>query len=213
MSMAIALSGSPKDFIYGGSRLMLKLLQKIMIGVNNTSQNTDRQIGKATIEITKNTVQFDSDVYQFRNVTGFGVCPVPTAKVPSSWIWFSFIFGIFGTMNSSLNSDQKTGAMLILAFGIVSLAFNKLWPPKYGLKLYLNSGSPLPIFITRDVPGLKNVVSVLYDFMENNLEGTYTIHVQDRSIRIGGSVGGSATAGDIQGSSSSYVGRDVSRND
>ena len=211
--MAIVLSGSPKDFIYGGSKLMLKLLQKIMMGGNNTSQNIDRQIGKATIEITKNTVQFDSDVYQFRNVTGFGVCPVPTAKVPLSWIWFSFIFGLWRTMNSSLSSDEKTGAMLMIGFAILSWTFNKLWPPKYGLKLYLNSGSPLPIFITRDVPGLKNVVSVLYDFMENNLEGTYTIHVQDRSIRIGGSVGGSATAGDIGGDSFSHVRGNVSRND
>ena len=192
---------------------MLKLLQKIMMGVNNTSQNTDRQIGKATIEITQNTVQFDSDVYQFRNVTGFGVCPVQTLRVPLSWIWFSFIFGIWGTMNSSLNSDDKTRAMLFLAFGIVSLAFNKFWPPKYGLKLYLNSGSPLPIFITRDIQGLKGVVSTLYGFMENNLEGAYTIYVQDRSIRIKGSVGGPVTAGDIGGSSSSHVGGNVSRND
>lgn len=187
--MAIALSGSPKDFIYGGSKLMLKLLQKIM-GGNNTSQNIDRQIGKATIEITKNTVQFDSDVYQFRNVTGFGVCPVQTLRVPLSWIWFSFIFGIWGTMNSSLNSDEKTGAMLCLAFGIVSLAFNKFWPPKYGLKLYLNSGSPLPIFITRDIQGLKGVVSVLYNFMESHEEGHYVVYSTDRSIKIEGSVGG-----------------------
>jgi hypothetical protein len=211
--MAIALSGSPKDFIYGGSRLMLKLLQKIMMGVNNTSQNSDRQIGKATIEITKNTVQFDSDVYQFRNVTGFGVSPVPTAKVPLSWIWFSFIFGLWGTMNSSLSSDHKTGAMLFLAFGILSWAFNKLWPPKYGLKLYLNSGSPLPIFITRDIQGLKNVVSILYNFMESQEEGRYVVYSTDRSIRIEGSVGGSVTAGDIGGSSSSNVGGNVSRDD
>ncbi|MEG4458242.1 hypothetical protein [Microcoleus sp. N9_A1] len=197
--MAIALSGSPKDFIYGGSRLMLKLLQKIMMGVNNTSQNTDRQIGKATIEITKNTVQFDSDVYQFRNVTGFGVCPVPTAKVPSSWIWFSFIFGILINTNFPQNSDNRTGGMLMIGFAILSWAFNKLWPPKYGLKLYLNSGSPLPIFITRDVPGLKNVVSILYNFMESHEEGRYIVYSTDRSIKIEGSVRGNFIGGDATG--------------
>lgn len=192
---------------------LLQTLQKIMLGGNNTSQNIDRQIGKATIEITKNTVQFDSDVYQFRNVTGFGVCPVPTFKVPLSWIWFSFIFGLWRTMNSSLSSDEKTGAMLTIGFAILSWAFNKLWPPKYGLKLYLNSGSPLPIFITRDVPGLKKVVSVLYNFMESHEEGHYTVYSTDRSIQIKGSVGGAVTAGDIGGSSSSNVGGNVSRND
>lgn len=197
--MEIALSGSPKDFIYGGIALMLKLLQKIMMGVNNTSQNTEIPIRNATIEITKNTVKFGSDVYQFRNVTGFGVCPVPTAKVPSSWIWFSFIFGLWGVMNSSLNSDHKTGAMLLLAFGILSLAFNKLWPPKYGLKLYLNSGSPLPIFITKDIKGLKGVVSVLYDFMESHEEGRYVVYSNDNSIKIEGSVGGNFIGGDATG--------------
>jgi hypothetical protein len=199
MSMAIALSGSPKDFIYGGSKLMLNFLKKIMMGGNNTSQNIDRQIGKATIEITKNTVQFDSDVYQFRNVTGFGVCPVPTFKVPLSWIWFSFIFGLWRTMNSSLNSDEKSVAMLMIGFAILSLAFNKLWPPKYGLKLYLNSGSPLPVFITRDVPGLKDVVSVLYKFMESHEEGRYVVYSNDRSIRIEGNFEGNFIGGDAGG--------------
>lgn len=197
--MAIALSGSPKDFIYGGSRLMLKLLQKIMMGVNNTSQNSDRQIGKATIEITKNTVQFDSDVYQFRNVTGFGVSPVPTAKVPLSSIWFFFIFGVLGITNFPENSDQRTGGMLMIGLAICSLAFNKLWPPKYGLKLYLNSGSPLPIFITRDVLGLKNVVSILYNFMESHEEGRYIVYSTDRSIKIEGSVRGNFIGGDATG--------------
>lgn len=198
--MAIALSGSPNDFIYGGSRLMLKLLQKMMMGGNNTSQNIDRQIGNATIEITKNTVKFDSDVYQFRNVTGFGVSPVPTAKVPLSWIWFSFIFGLWRTMNSSLNSDEKSVAMLMIGFAILSLAFNKLWPPKYGLKLYLNSGSPLPIFITRDIQGLKDVVSVLYNFMESHEEGRYIVYSTDRSIKIKGNFEGNLIGGDASGS-------------
>ena len=96
---------------------------------------------------------------------------------------------------------------------IILFFLNTLMPEKYGLKLYLNSGSPMPIFVTTDMEGLEKVVYVLYKFMESNAEGSYVVYSTDRSIRIEGSVGGSITAGDIGGSSSSNVRGNVSRND
>ncbi|MEG4076439.1 hypothetical protein QUA30_27950 [Microcoleus sp. Pol14C2] len=63
------------------------------------------------------------------------------------------------------------------------------------------------------MPGLEKVVLVLHKFMESNAEGSYVVYSTDRSIRIEGSVGGSVTAGNIGGSSSSQVRGDVSRND
>lgn len=182
------------------------------MAVNNISpQNTDRPIwDKTTIYISKNTVHFGSDVYQFRNVTGFGVSPVEAFKVPLQWILLLFIFGIFVITN--FQSNQSVGILMIL-LAIGSFCYNKFWPKTYGLKLYLNSGVPSPIFITKDKKGLKQVVSILYTFMESKQEGTRVVHISDRSIRIEGSVGGSVTAGNIGGSSSSNVGGNVSRND
>lgn len=90
------------------------------------------------------------------------------------------------------------GIILVLV-AIGGFYANTSQPKKYGLKLYLNSGSPSPVFITSDMPGLEKVVSVLYEFMESNAEGTYVIHAQDRSIRIEGNVGGNFIGGDSQG--------------
>ena len=193
---------------------MLRLLQKIMMGGNNTSQqNTEIPIRNATIQITKNTVKFGSDVYQFRNVTGFGVSPVRTTRVPLPFIGLFFIVGFFLFVFYTDDHGQKSAGFAMMFIALLAFLYNTFWPLTYGLKLYLNSGSPLPIFITSDLQGLKGVVSVLYDFMESNKDGSYVVYSTDRSIRIEGSVGGSVTAGNIGGSSSSNVGGNISRND
>ncbi|WP_293127155.1 hypothetical protein [Microcoleus sp. bin38.metabat.b11b12b14.051] len=193
---------------------MLRLIQTMMMGGNNTSQqNTEIPIRKATIEITKNTVKFGSDVYQFRNVTGFGVCPVRTFKVPLLLIGLFFIVGLFLFIFYNDDHGQKSAGFAMIFIAFLAFIYNMFWPLTYGLKLYLNSGSPLPIFITSDMRGLKKVVAVLYDFMESNEEGRYVVYSNDNSIKIEGGIGGSFTGGNIGGDSSSYVGGNVSRND
>ncbi|MEG4506390.1 hypothetical protein QUA81_22695 [Microcoleus sp. F6_B4] len=185
-----------------------------MMAANNiSSQDNDRPIWDDTkIYITKNTVKFGSDVYQFRNVTGFGISPVKTKKLPFQWILGLFVIGIV-VANYFNNSDIRPAGIIMAIVAIILLIVNTFWSEKYGLKLYLNSGSPLPIFVTTDLKGLEKVVDVLYKFMESNAEGSYVVYSTDRSIRIEGSVGGSVTAGNIGGSSSSNVGGNVSRND
>ncbi|MEG4400579.1 MULTISPECIES: hypothetical protein [unclassified Microcoleus] len=183
-----------------------------MMAANNISpQNTDRPIWDDTkIYITKNTVQFGLDIYQFRNVTGFGISPVKTENIPLQWILGLFVIGLI----VANNSDGRLWGITMAIVAIFLLIINSFFMPKYyGLKLYLNSGSPSPVFITSDMPGLEKVVLVLHKFMESNAEGSYVVYSTDRSIRIEGSVGGSVTAGNIGGSSSSQVGGDVSRND
>ncbi|MEG4996219.1 hypothetical protein [Microcoleus sp. B4-D4] len=183
------------------------------MAANISPQNTDRPIWDDTqIYITKNTVKFGSEIYQFRNVTGFGISPVKTEKFPIQWILGLFVIGL--VVASYFNKPElRAGGIIMAIVAIIQLILNTFMPEKYGLKLYLNSGSPLPIFVTTDMKGLEKVVYVLYNFMESNAEGSYVVYSSDRSIRIEGSVGGSVTAGDIGGSSSSQVGRDVSRND
>jgi len=172
--------------------------------------DNDRPFRNTRIEISKQTVRFDSDVYQFRNVTGFGLAPVRNTNLfPIQFILVLFVIGLFC---ANIPEWRFWGIIFVLA-AIGAFYANTSQPKKYGLKLYLNSGSPAPVFITSDMPGLEKVVSVLYNFMESNAEGTYVIHAEDRSIRIEGSVGGSVTAGNIGGSSSSQVRGNVSRND
>lgn len=181
-----------------------------MAANNILPQDTDKPIRNTTIKITKQTVRFGADVYQFRNVTGFGLAPVKNETLfPIQFILGLFLIGLL----FANSSDGRIWGIIMILLAIAGFYANTSQPKKYGLKLYLNSGSPSPVFITSDMSGLEEVVSVLYKFMETNAEGTYIIHAEDRSIRIEGSVGGSVTAGNIEGSSSSYVGRDVSRND
>jgi len=173
-------------------------------------EDNDRPIRNTRIEITKQTVRFDSDVYQFRNVTGFGLDPVKNQNLfPIQFILGLFVIGLFC---ANIPDWRMWGIILVLA-AIGAFYANTSQAKKCGLKLYLNSGSPSPVFITSDMEGLRNVVSELYQFMESNAEGTYVINAEDRSIRIEGSVGGSVTAGNIGGSSSSQVRGNVSRND
>jgi hypothetical protein len=165
---------------------------------NILPQDTDKPIRNTTIEITNRTVRFGSDVYQFRNVTGFGLAPVKNENLfPIQFILGMFVIGLFCA--NIPDSSWRILGMILILLAIWGFSANTSQPKKYGLKLYLNSGSPSPVFITSDMEGLENVVSVLYKFMESNEEGTYIIHAQDRSIRIEGNFEGNFIGGDASG--------------
>lgn len=158
--------------------------------------DNDRPLRNTRIEITKQTVRFDSDVYQFRNVTGFGLAPVKNENLfPIQFILGLFVIGLFC---ANIPEWRFWGIIFVLA-AIGGFYANTSQPKKYGLKLYLNSGSPSPVFITSDIQGLKDVVSILYKFMESNAEGTYVIHAEDKSIRIEGNFEGNFIGGDASG--------------
>jgi hypothetical protein len=109
-------------------------------------QGDDRtSIAKAEVlYITKKTVRFGDDVYQFRNVTGFGIDEVKTKKIPWLFIFVLFVLGfIVG------NFAQGWGVILIM-ISIAAFLYNIAQPKMYGLKLYLNSGDG-KIFITSAV--------------------------------------------------------------
>ncbi|MEG4577382.1 DUF6232 family protein [Microcoleus sp. N3A4] len=170
-----------------------------MMAANNISpQNTDRPIWDDTqIYITKNTVKFGSEIYQFRNVTGFGISRVKTYKLPFQWILGFFVIGL--VVANYFKNEMRAAGIIIAVVAIICLILNSFWPEKYGLKLYLNSGSPLPIFVTTDMKGLEKVVYVLYKFMESNAEGSYVVYSSDRSIRIEGNFEGNFIGGDAGG--------------
>ncbi|MGE5659409.1 MAG: DUF6232 family protein [Actinomycetota bacterium] len=167
------------------------------MAVNNSlpTTNNDIPIEDATVYITKKTVKFGSDVYQFRNITGFGISTVKAANIyPMQFILGMFVIGLLIANIPDVNA--RVLGILLIIFAIISLIANYLQPKKYGLKLYLNSGSPSPIFITTNREGLEEIVLELYKFMESNEEGTYKINVVHgnmEGIFIGGDAGGTVT--------------------
>lgn len=139
------------------------------------------------IEITKNTVKFGSSVYQFRNVTGFRVGEIPKNKFPLMPVLVLTIGGI-------LTIALVIGWFLILI--AIFLVIRYLSQTQYyGLSLFLNSGQER-FFVSTDRSFLMQIVSVLYDFMETQREGTVNIDMSNRSVTVGGNLHGTTTTGD-----------------
>jgi Family of unknown function (DUF6232) len=161
--------------------------------------SNDRQTVKTRgfIEITSHTVRLENDVYQLRNVTGFGVSDVKTKGIPFSFIFALLIFALLSfsfipksTSVSDPISGLATVSLVLWMLLIGAVAINVSLPKLYGLSLYLNSGNEI-IFITKDMEFLKRVVRILKEFMENPPDGEIL------SITIGGNVGGNVTLGNV----------------
>lgn len=140
--------------------------------------------------VTKKSVKFGDNIYQFRNVTGFGIGEVKTRKIPISWILGFFVFG------GILKTISNDFGLLLILMAIGAIVFNIMQPKLYGLTLYLNSGDST-IFITSDTPWLERAVGKLYDFTENAQEGSYL------SIKVGGNIEGNLITGTVGGDVSS----------
>lgn len=155
---------------------------KSPIGPNNNDTDI---VDKAAIYINKKTVQFGQEVYQFHNITGFGVSKVKTGKVPILVIAGLFILGLF-----SLNLNTQAAFGFVIA-AIVCIFVNLGIPQQYGLGLYLNSGQQ-KIFVTSDQTGLRKVVESLYKYMNSDEnQGTYVVTVVRGNIN-GNYIGGNA---------------------
>ncbi|WP_414586994.1 DUF6232 family protein [Scytonema sp. PCC 10023] len=142
---------------------------------NNILTNALQDNGDTTIEppsfieITKKTVRFGSNIYQFRNITGFGLAEAKNGNVvPIKLILIGFAVGLF---LANIPDFRFWGIFIALA-AIVGIIVNSSQPKRYGLQLELNSGRKR-VFITRDLEGVKKVVSVLYNFMESDQEGSF----------------------------------------
>ncbi|MBD2181281.1 hypothetical protein H6S82_24745 [Planktothrix sp. FACHB-1355] len=146
-----------------------------------------------TIKLTAKTVQFGSNVFQFHNVTGFGIAKVDTIKIPLGSLFILFIIGL---VLGSLPNISLVGGLLVLG-AIAGVIYNITQPQRYGLGLYLNSGH-MKVFVTTDVRGLKIVVEDLCNYMENNKLGGYVVNI------VGGNVTGNYIGGDASGTTSTY---------
>jgi uncharacterized protein YpmS len=71
---------------------------------------------------------------------------------------------------------------LIVLVGIAGGAWNVFKPKHYGLLLTLNSGDK-KLFITTDQTGLKQVISVIYEFIETEKDSTYQISINNSQVK------------------------------
>jgi len=140
------------------------------------------------IIVTKRTVRFGRNVYQTHNIASFGEGEVDIGNIP--WVLIIIVF-IIGLITTSLNGFIS---FLLDLAAIGGIAWNFLKPKHYGLLLALNSGDKT-LFTTTDKPGLKQVISVVYDFIETEKDATYQISINNSQVKgnfVQGNVGGSA---------------------
>ncbi len=178
---------NPKGSVYGGESGTNLLLDAIL-------PSSDRQTVRtqAIIEVTSHTVRLENDVYQFRNVTGFGVSNVKMKGIPFVFIFILLLLGLLTVSVPGLMSvpTLTSGAVIIWILFIGAVIYNLSLPKLYGLSLYLNSGNEI-IFVTQNMDFLKHVVQTLKDFMENPKEGKII------NVTIGRDVQGNITFGDV----------------
>lgn len=135
------------------------------------------------IVVTKKVVKFGSYVYQFRNVTGFGVANVKTPnKVPPLVI--SILLFLSAILFSQSDPKAQGFGLLILLLGCAGVIDNLLQPKRIGLELYVNSGDNV-IFITVDKSGIREVISQLCEFMESDIEDIKVINIDQSRATIG----------------------------
>lgn len=141
------------------------------------------------ITVTKRTVRFSKSVYQTNNIASFSEGNVTVSGLP--WILLIILI-VIGLVMSSFNG---IGWMLMLA-GIAGVGWNLSKPKNYGLLLSLNSGDK-SLFVSTDTEGLKKVISVIYELIEQESEATYQVNISNSKIEGGfiqGSNAGNVTA-------------------
>lgn len=136
------------------------------------------------ITVTKRTVRFARNVYQTHNIAGFGEGEVEIGAIPWGLIIVVFILGLI------LNSFNLGVGWLLVLGGIAGGVWNFAKPKHYGLLLTLNSGDK-KLFVTTDQTGLKQVISVIYEFIETEKDATYQISINNSQVK-GNFIQGSA---------------------
>jgi hypothetical protein len=126
------------------------------------------------ITVTKRTVRFEKNVYQTKNVSSFSEGNIVVSGLPWLLLIVLIILGLIGA------SFSWIGWMLMLAGG-AGVFWNLSKPKNYGLLLSLNSGDK-SLFVSSDTEGLKKVISVIYDLIENETEATYQVNITNSKV-------------------------------
>lgn len=138
------------------------------------------------ITITKRTVRFSYNVYQTHNITGFSEGEVDIGTIP----WGILILVLLASSIIGIGNSGAGG--LLGSLGIAGIIWNLAKPKHYGLLLTLNSGDKT-LFTTSQKESLKQVIGVIYEFIESEKEATYQISISGSQVR------GNFIQGDVKG--------------
>lgn len=155
----------------------------------NDTSNVAHQRGQE-LKITKRTVSFGNNVYQFKNITGFSEGKIEkTLPIPWGFIFIGFIVSLI-----IMGSVSAAFGVVVLVACVICLGINLSQSDEYGLILTLNSGGK-HMFVTSDHKMLSDVVQKLYKFMESDQDSMPPITINDNSIQIQGNMTGVAASG------------------
>lgn len=158
-----------------------------ILGVNNNQTIKEEEF----LEITANSVRLQNEVYQLRNVTGFGVDEIKTKGIP---LILPIMLLIISFISLSAIGDLSVFGVSIILVTLplsVLLFYLRFGRPKlYGLFIYLNSGRET-VLLTEDIYFLRTVIRTLKEFIENpNPE-------QIINVKIGRDMKGNITFGNV----------------
>jgi hypothetical protein len=159
-----------------------------VVGMNNNQTIRD----EGFLEITANSVRLQDEVYQLRNVTGFGLGQIKTKGIPLIYPAALLVIGIisFIIYDSTYDGIYIMVGFLALIIAACIIISNVARPKVHGLFIYLNSGRET-VLLTTDKPFLIEVVRTLKGFIENpNPE-------QVISVKIGRDMQGNITFGNV----------------
>lgn len=155
---------------------------------NQNIKNYDLTVESSKyIEVTKRTVKFGRKVYQFSNITGFGLAEIKRDfTLPIIFLSILVIIGLSQLYLGIFSLDGLSGSIgvIMTISGIFFLVILLNFPKDYGLELELNSGKSR-IFITEDLEGVKKIVSELYEFMESESDEILTVNIDQSHAQIG----------------------------
>lgn len=155
----------------------------------NDTGNVEYQRGQK-LKITKRTVSFGNNVYQFKNITGFSEGTIYKAvTIP----WFFIVIGAIAGIIALSEKAAVIGVFILLVCA-VCIIINKTQKDEYGLILTLNSGHR-HMFVTRDHSRLSEAIQQLYSFMESDQDGAYLFTINDNTIQIQGDMKGVIASG------------------
>lgn len=176
-----------------------KLLMALITSRNPSGSNQNITLEKNKISkiitVTQRTVRFSYNVYQTHNITSFTEGEIEIPGIPWGTIGICLIAFILIGINHGNNPILILLAYLLLAATIAGVVRNLTKPKHYGLLLTLNSGDKT-LFTTQKKESLKQVIGVIYEFIETEKEATYQISISNSEVSgnlIQGNVGGNTS--------------------
>lgn len=147
----------------------------------NKEDNQEVYYNPPNIYITRNTIKFGDNVYQFKNVTGFGI-----SELKKNDLYLKIAIILLLSWLSIVFFPEIPGGFKFIHLVLTVVAFYIYGKQAtyYALALYLPSGDN-KMFVSSDVTGLRKMIDTLYEYMENpNIEGGFIFKIDKSHTSI-----------------------------